>query len=78
MMNFSLETIGRWLIIFGGSITIIGVLVWSIAKLTGWEKFPGTLKFQTGGLTCVVPILGSILLSILLTVVLNLLAKIGR
>lgn len=78
MIDFSLETIGRWLVILGISITVIGAVLWGVAKLTGWEKFPGTLKLQSGAFTCVIPILGSIILSILLTVLLNFLARLGR
>lgn len=71
----NLETIGRWIVILGLAITIIGGGIWLIAKITGWEKFPGTIKWQSGNLTCLVPLLGSIILSILLTLVLNLLAR---
>jgi len=67
----NLESIGRWILIAGITITIIGAGIWILARLTGWEKLPGTIKWQSGNLTCIVPILGSIILSILLTVVLN-------
>jgi hypothetical protein len=36
---------------------------------------PGTIRWQGNGVTCVFPILASIVLSIVLTVVLNLLAR---
>ena len=71
----NLESIGRWILIVGLAITILGASLWLIARLTGWEKFPGTLKWQSGNLTCLIPILGSIVLSILLTIILNLLAR---
>lgn len=74
-MFTQLETIGKWLILAGLSIAIIGAIIWAIARLTGWENLPGTLRFQTGGLTCIIPILGSIVLSIILTIVLNLLVR---
>ncbi|MDO9086524.1 MAG: DUF2905 family protein [Anaerolineaceae bacterium] len=71
----NLESIGRWILIVGLAITILGASLWLFARLTGWEKFPGTLKWQSGNLTCLIPILGSIVLSILLTIILNLLAR---
>lgn len=74
-MTPNLESIGRWVLIIGIAITVIGAGIWFIARLTGWEKFPGTLKWQSGNLTCIVPLLGSIILSILLTIILNLLAR---
>lgn len=71
----NLETIGRWAFIIGLTITLVGAGIWIIARATGWEKFPGTIKWQTGNLTCVIPLLGSIILSIVLTLVLNLLVR---
>ena len=71
----NLETIGRWILIVGLSITVVGAGIWIIARLTGWEKFPGTIKWQSGNLTCIIPLLGSIILSIVLTLVLNLLVR---
>ena len=77
-MSLNLENLGRWLILLGGSIALIGAIVWAVGRYTGWEKFPGTLKIQSGPLTCVIPILGSIILSILLTLLLNFLSRYFR
>jgi hypothetical protein len=74
-MSFNIESLGRWLIILGGSLTVIGIIIWVIGRFTGWEKFPGTIRFQSGNLACVIPILGSIILSILLTILLNILSR---
>lgn len=74
-MTPTLATIGRWIFLSGLVITLVGGLIWLAARITGWDKFPGTLRFQTGSLTCVVPILGSILLSVILTILLNLAAR---
>jgi hypothetical protein len=71
----SLESIGRVILIIGISITIIGVGIWVIARVTGWERFPGTIKWQSGNFTCIVPLLASIVLSVLLTLIFNLLIK---
>ena len=61
--------------IFGASILIVGALVWVLGRFGGLERLPGTLQFQRGNLTCIVPIAGSIILSLLLTLILNLLAR---
>lgn len=70
-----LTTIGKWLVLFGIAIVICGLVIMGLSRITGWEKFPGTLRLQAGNLTCVIPILGSIIFSILLTVLLNVLAR---
>lgn len=61
----------KLLIVLGVSIALVGV-VWLVAtRVFGGVQLPGTFVFDAGGMTCMVPILGSILLSIILTVVLN-------
>lgn len=71
-----LETLGRWLVIAGLVIVVLGGLLWLAARLfPNLSQFPGTIRIQTGGLTCVFPILASIIFSIVLTVLLNLIAR---
>ncbi len=72
----NLEGAGRLLVILGVSIAVLGGLVWLAGKaLPGLDRLPGTIRIQGSGFTCLFPILGSILLSVLLTLALNLIAK---
>ena len=71
-------TLGRWLVILGLVIVVIGGLVWLLSRIPGLKELPGTLQINLGGLTCIVPILASILLSILLTIVLNIVLRLWR
>jgi len=66
-----MDDLPKLLIVFGISITLIGVLWLGWTRLFGSAQLPGTLVFQGANMTCVVPILGSIILSIILTIVLN-------
>jgi hypothetical protein len=71
-----METVGRWLIIFGIGLALLGGLVWLTGKaFPNMTQFPGTIRIQGSGWICVIPILGSILLSIILTIVLNVVAR---
>jgi Na+/phosphate symporter len=71
-----LELIGRWLLLLGIALAVIGGLIWLLARwFPSLSQFPGTLRFQMGGLTCVFPLLASIVLSVLLTLLLNVLAR---
>ncbi len=70
----NLELIGRWLIIFGVALAVVGGLIWTLSRLFG-GSLPGTIKIETSGLTCVFPLLASIVISVVLTVVLNLLLR---
>lgn len=65
----------KLLIILGISIALVGVVWLGWTRLTGGAQFPGTFVFQGENMTCVVPILGSILLSIILTIVLNVILR---
>jgi hypothetical protein len=75
----NLETAGKWLLILGVGVALSGGLIWLLGRVwSGLSNFPGTLRFQLGGATCVIPLLASILLSVVLTVLLNLAAKLFR
>ena len=74
----NLETYGKWLVIAGVVLALLGVIVWLVGRLTSWESFPGTLRIQGSGFTCVVPVLASIVGSILLTIVLNLIVRLMK
>jgi len=60
---------GRFLITLGVLFILMGAAVW---LLGGAPRFPGDIYIQRRHFTLYVPILGSILLSLLLTVLLNL------
>jgi hypothetical protein len=72
-----LETIGRWLLIAGIGLAVLGGLVWLLAKVfPNLSQFPGTIRIEGAGVTCVFPLLASIVLSILLSILLNVIARI--
>jgi uncharacterized membrane protein len=71
-----MDDMPKLLIGLGISIALVGVLWLVASRFWGGGALPGTLVFTTGsGMTCLIPILGSIILSIILTVVLNLLLR---
>ena len=76
-MNF--ESAGKWLLIVGLGLAFLGGLIWLLGRVwPGLSNFPGTLRFQTAGVTCVIPLLASLILSVVLTVLLNLAAKLFK
>jgi formate hydrogenlyase subunit 3/multisubunit Na+/H+ antiporter MnhD subunit len=75
-----LDSLGRWLIVIGLGIAALGVLLFLLGKLpfAQWfGKLPGDIRYRSpdGSLSCLVPIVSSILLSILLTIILNLVLR---
>lgn len=63
-----MQDAGRLLLVFGVLIALIG----GALMLFGRFQLPGDFTFRSGGVTVYVPIAASIILSIVLTVVLNL------
>jgi hypothetical protein len=71
-----LNTLARWMILFGLSIAAIGGLIWVLGRLgLPLGRLPGDLRFGSGGFTCLVPLATMLLLSVILTLLLNLLVR---
>jgi hypothetical protein len=63
------SAIGRLLIGFGLAIAAAGALIWLLGAL---PRLPGDIYIQRRGFTLYIPIVGSLVLSLLLTLLLNL------
>ena len=72
------ETLGKWLVVLGVVLLIAGGIFWLVGRIPGLKQIPGILQINLGGLTCTIPLLASILLSIVLTVLLNLALRLWR
>ena len=62
---------GRWLVLFGLVLVILGIAWPWLAKL-GLGRLPGDLRFGRGNTRVYVPLATSLLISIVLTILLNL------
>jgi len=75
-----LTALARWLMIFGLVLAGVGGLIWLLGR-TGLPigRLPGDLRIETGSITCLVPLATSIVISVILTIALNLIARVlGR
>lgn len=71
MFNFA-----RILIILGLVLLVIGGLLYILTRVgIPLGRLPGDIRIQTKNVTCVFPLVTSILLSIVLTIVLNLIVR---
>ena len=69
---FDLSSTGRWLLIFGLLLTLVGGFLLIAGKMgLPIGKLPGDFRFQLGSISCFFPLTSSIILSIVLTLVLN-------
>ena len=65
--------------IAGAALVVIGGIVYLLGRAgISFGRLPGDIRFERGNLTCVIALGTSILLSVALTVILNLLARIFR
>ena len=71
-----LSSLGRILVVAGVLLAIVGGLVWAAGRLgLPLGRLPGDIRIEGEGFSCYVPIASMILLSLLLTVVLNIVLR---
>ncbi|MCL6638897.1 MAG: DUF2905 family protein [Firmicutes bacterium] len=67
-----MESFGRMILFFGLFLVALGGLLLLGGKLFGLGRLPGDIFIQKGNFSFYFPVVTSILLSLLLTVILNL------
>jgi hypothetical protein len=70
MGDFS--SLAKMLIGLGGLIIVMGLFLLLLGKVSGIGRLPGDIYFQKGNFTFYFPVVTSLLLSLVLTLVLNL------
>lgn len=75
-MNIS--EMGRWLMLAGGALFVVGVLVWLGGRLPWFGNLPGDIVVKRDNFTLYMPLGTMLLLSVLLTIVLNVIARLFR
>lgn len=74
---FDLETLGKWLVAFGALVVVAGLLFWAAGRL-GLGALPGDFRLRGNGWGCFMPITTSIVLSLALTLLINLIVRLLR
>lgn len=69
------ESLGKMIIIFGISLVLIGGLLLLGSRLFGLGRLPGDIFLQRGNFSFYFPVVTCIVLSILLTIILNLIRR---
>jgi len=68
---------GLIMLLVGLALAALGAIVFAFGRL-GLGRLPGNLQFSGEGWSCFVPITASIVLSLLLTIILNLVIRCWR
>ena len=67
--------LGKWMLVIGLVIAAVGGLLWLLGRIPFLGSLPGDIRIQNGNFGCFIPLGTMILLSLLLTVVLNVVAR---
>jgi hypothetical protein len=71
-----LSTIARWVILAGFVIIFIGIGLWLAGRFDlPLGRLPGDIHIERDGFSCFIPLATSIILSLLLTLALNILLR---
>ena len=68
-MNFHHPDIGKILIISGGVLLAAGLIITLLGKINGFPRLPGDILIRKDGFTFYFPIVTSLILSILVTLI---------
>jgi hypothetical protein len=70
--------LGKILVAAGVGLALLGALIWLLSAAGMLGRLPGDIRIERPGLTCVFPLASMLLLSIVLTVVLNVILRITK
>jgi hypothetical protein len=71
----STEGFGRTLVLLGLALTAMGLVFWLGGRLAGLGHLPGDIYYRRGNFAFYFPLMTSVVLSLVLTIVLNLLFR---
>jgi hypothetical protein len=73
-MNFT--ELGKWLAITGLGLALLCGVMWLLGHIPFFGNLPGDIRLQTQNFGCFFPIVSLIVLSILVTIILNIVIRI--
>jgi hypothetical protein len=74
----NLSDLGRLLLLLGGAIVVLGLILLVVGRVPFLGRLPGDIMFRRGNTSFYFPIVTCLVLSVALTVVLNLLLWLFR
>ena len=70
-----LDDLGRTLVVMGIALAVLGGILLLVGTVPGLGRLPGDISIERGNLRIYAPIATCLLLSLLLTIVLNVVAR---
>jgi hypothetical protein len=78
MVMSPLEAAGKMILLLGGVLAALGLVLLLLGRGGIMGRLPGDFHFQWGGVSCYFPLMTGVVLSIIATLLLNLLAWLLR
>ncbi len=72
----SFGDLGKWLVLAGLGLVLLGGVMWLLGRIPFFGNLPGDIRIQTQNVSCFIPIVSMIILSILATIILNIVIRI--
>jgi ABC-type xylose transport system permease subunit len=66
------EAVGKVILLLGGTLVVLGMVLLLLSRVTVAGRLPGDFHFQWGGLSCYFPLMTGVVVSIIATLLLNL------
>jgi hypothetical protein len=73
-MNF--DELGKWVVLAGLALIFVGGLMWLLGRIPFFGNLPGDIHIQTQNMSCFIPIVSMIIISVLATIILNIIIRI--
>lgn len=67
--------LGKWLVVAGAGVALLGGLIWLLGHIPFFGNLPGDIRLQTQNFSCFIPIVSMIVISILATIILNIIIR---
>lgn len=73
-----LGDLGKWIVLTGAVLLVVGGLIWLMGKVPLLGRLPGDIRIERGNMSCFFPLTTMIILSVVLTVILNIVLRLTR
>ena len=67
--------LGKWMVLGGLGLAVVGGLFWLLGRTSFAGRLPGDFNVQLGPVGCFAPVATMLLVSVVLTIVLNILLR---
>ncbi len=68
--------LGKWVVLAGLALIFVGGLMWLLGRIPFFGNLPGDIHIQTQNMSCFIPIVSMIIISVVATIILNIIIRI--